>query len=549
MEPPPEDREFLQRIVRASSKWLGDPNWYKSDGTLGSVIEAQTLGYFAPPAVKYFLQSRFIDKITPETYGVIILRGPRRVGKTATIKYLIKENIDRGLKPAQFIYLSLDEDELFVRNGKRRFLRGLLGEIISEYKQHNEPLFLILDEVSFYEAWARAIKNLLDDGTIGPGVGVIATGSYSLDLSSARRELSGRMGPIGETIGDLFLYPKSYREFIDSVSEQSRRIHFASICGRFPFRRGAIEYLAGYQTDSFGYEKVLQELSSDTLLPSLFDLYARSGGYPKAILEVMKSDMYQGQVKISQARVRQDIYDLIVNDAVKFNVDPLLVEGILSSIEHPIRQLVTNGTFKVQNKTQNEVNAALDYLFASGLFVRLPALKDPSEVSDDQQMVRPSSNEYKFCCADPLSFYSSYTCCRGMDGKVDEFVERYLSSPEKYGFLFESVIAAHISRSTILHLSNRTTGETIRNRTLTIFDEGDEKVDIFSWYVNHQAQFIKIAIECKSGSINKADIGRQAQWLKQNYSIERLIVLTKDSQFEIQQDYALIPAHAFLMLV
>lgn len=52
--------------------------------------------------------------------GVVVIRGPRRVGKTSTLKYLVKTMIEEGYDRKSFFYISLDNEKLFFALGRKR---------------------------------------------------------------------------------------------------------------------------------------------------------------------------------------------------------------------------------------------------------------------------------------------------------------------------------------------------------------------------------------------------------------------------------------------
>ena len=200
----------IEKIVLQSNPWLeGVVDWAERDGSLIELKKAESEGLFSPPKMYYFLQKNFFIKIfdDPSDYGILIIKGPRRIGKTSTLKLIIDDMIKDGHPKESFVYLSLDEDSFFAEVEKKKRLKEILLNIIELYKQEGKPLLLILDEITFYKGWARVLKNLYDSGVIRNGIGVIATGSYSLDLSGAKRELSGRFGPLGEQCGEEIVFP------------------------------------------------------------------------------------------------------------------------------------------------------------------------------------------------------------------------------------------------------------------------------------------------------------------------------------------------------
>ena len=171
---------IIESMIKNQNPWHNPANrdWYLRDGALRELMDADNEGLYESPKIYYFLKKRFFKPLysNNRAYGVLIIRGPRRIGKTSTLKYMIKDYIQRGYPPDSFVYISLDSDELIKEADRKRYLRELVDEIIKRFKRENKPLIIILDEVTFYKGWARAIKNLIDSGSIGPGIALVATG-------------------------------------------------------------------------------------------------------------------------------------------------------------------------------------------------------------------------------------------------------------------------------------------------------------------------------------------------------------------------------------
>lgn len=299
---PPEIDGVIKSIITNQNPWHDPANrdWYLKDGALRELMDANNEGLYESPKIYYFLKEKFFRPLylNNRAYGVLIIRGPRRIGKTSTLKYMIKDYIQRGYTPDSFIYLSLDSDELLREFDRKRYLRELVDEIIRRFKKKNKPLIIILDEVTFYKGWARAIKNLIDSGSIGPGIALVATGSYSLDLSSAKRELAGRFGLLGEGLrGEQFFYPRRFIEMAEAILGSRFQSYIRNMFRGGSGRRiGLMEYFSGFQTDSdstfYNYKGILNETLQAYYddLHSLFEnIYLYTGGYPRSIYEAIKS--------------------------------------------------------------------------------------------------------------------------------------------------------------------------------------------------------------------------------------------------------------------
>ncbi len=544
----------FEKIVKEDSPWHDPSNteWYLRDGALREVIEADKKGLYEPPKIKFFLERDFFRQLidNPDEYGVVILRGPRRIGKTSTLKYLIKEFLDRKIDPNYFVYLSLDRDELFIKNGKKRFLRELIKTTIETYRKGDKPLIIILDEVTFYEGWARALKNLIDEGVIGPGIGVIATGSYSLDLSSAKRELSGRFGPLGEKFsGDLFFFPRRFIEVAESSLGEEFKNFVARNFGKFGRRAGMIEYLTGAQTKSnnlrFNYEWILNQLI-DNYYDGLHDLfeniYTYTGGYPKSFYDAIISKR-EGEIRIDDARYRDDIYNLLITDSKKFDLSEDVLGSILQKIEFPSMQ-ISEEHLAIQNVKKDEMQKYIHYLRASGLFEFTPCISSPSQIDVKNLLVTPSREKMKLVVTDSAAFISIYLCSRGITYDILEKSKTVISENRKIReLLFESIVLSHLIRSPIIRRS-----PLIENVGYILFEE-KEVVDALAWYVNWKNELILLAIEAKSKGIKIKEIEEKSRILREEFNIKRLIVVSNNKEIEINKDYIIIPMEVSLLFL
>ena len=123
-------------------------------------------------------------------YAVLSLRGPRRVGKTTTIKLLIAELLIESLihpdpfNPLKIAYVRCDA--YWVRS--YRDLAEALRELLARREAHLGDFYLFLDEVSSLKNWQLAMKDLHDSGQLAKHrVKVLVTGSHSLDVKRGLR--------------------------------------------------------------------------------------------------------------------------------------------------------------------------------------------------------------------------------------------------------------------------------------------------------------------------------------------------------------------------
>ena len=117
---------------------------------------------------------------------ILILKGPRRTGKTTIIYQMIESLLARGVKPFNILYLSFDDIDLRIR------LAEILKVWERETKQtlENEPpLYLFLDEVQFLDFWEVDAKLFYDKKY---PIKFFASGSSASLIRKTTESLAGR---------------------------------------------------------------------------------------------------------------------------------------------------------------------------------------------------------------------------------------------------------------------------------------------------------------------------------------------------------------------
>jgi predicted AAA+ superfamily ATPase len=131
------------------------------------------------------------DGLTP----AVVLRGPRRVGKTVLLRQIVKDLLASAVSPSRILYLPFDELPTLsgirepVLTLARWFERDVLGRSFNASAQGNRPAYILLDEVQNLESWAPQVKNLVDNHSVR----MLITGSSSLRIEAGRDSLAGRI--------------------------------------------------------------------------------------------------------------------------------------------------------------------------------------------------------------------------------------------------------------------------------------------------------------------------------------------------------------------
>lgn len=197
--------------INRQNPWWDEPVWEQKDPQL------QAISAHALPA------PAFVSKVSLFDHAVHVVRGPRQVGKSTGLKMLIRDALAAGSPPMRVIYLSLDLLEGAPVTDFATTVRRA-----KELAVADGPCVLLLDEVTIIPKWARAVKDLWDQGDIR-GDTVICTGSSAIDLADGEAEsLPGRRG---EGF-DFLVLPQSFASFarmIDPRIPQSPQLRISEM--------------------------------------------------------------------------------------------------------------------------------------------------------------------------------------------------------------------------------------------------------------------------------------------------------------------------------
>lgn len=139
------------------------------------------------------------------TTPAIVLRGPRRVGKTILLRQLIEDLLGAGIQANRILYVPFDELPTLealeepVLAIARWFERQILGSTFNAAARQDQIAYLFLDEVQNPNAWAPQVKSLVDNHALR----ALVTGSSSLRIEAGRDSLAGRITTID--LGPLLL--------------------------------------------------------------------------------------------------------------------------------------------------------------------------------------------------------------------------------------------------------------------------------------------------------------------------------------------------------
>lgn len=139
----------------------------------------------------------------PREPGVLIVRGPRRYGKSTWLEQQVLRTIE-DFGPGTAMYLNGDDF------ADADALRRAIDELVAAFRVDAPVRRLFVDEITAVDEWERAIKILVDRGRLRD-VLVVTTGSRATDLRRGVERLPGRRGRLERS---TFLFtPIAFAEF------------------------------------------------------------------------------------------------------------------------------------------------------------------------------------------------------------------------------------------------------------------------------------------------------------------------------------------------
>lgn len=135
----------------------------------------------------------------------VVLRGPRRVGKTVLARQVIGELLRQGVAPQRILYVAFDELPTLstlvepVLEIARGFETAIAKSSFNRMAERGEVAYLLFDEVQNLDDWAPQLKHLVDQHTVR----VLVAGSSSLRIDAGKDSIAGRVQTL--TIGPLLL--------------------------------------------------------------------------------------------------------------------------------------------------------------------------------------------------------------------------------------------------------------------------------------------------------------------------------------------------------
>lgn len=380
-------------LIFRQNPWWQDPKKVNDDPRLLSLKDLPLV--WTP---------RAILSMDLESDGVHILTGPRQVGKSTTVRMIIRQLLfEKNVEPKRVLLFNCD----IVPSAKE------LVDIVLSFLEGMAPpgrRYLFLDEISSVPEWPNAIKWLVDQGQ-GKGCTFLLTGSSSVKIKKSGEFLPGRRGA-GKDIAQLPLTFKEFAELLGAGLPAMRltectlkdlQTFHADVCIKLPDLKGIFSKFLIHG----GFLRPLNELARGRFIPSeINEIY----------LGWIRSEAAKDGKKESVVRGMVDRIGLSLGSGLSYQ----------ALAEH------------LDLGSHNTARAYLDFLKDSFVIDEVPF----AEVS--QRRVAWRKNR-KYYFTDPFLHWLCWLWTKGGDDMVS-LASDEAQRPQGMGPVLENVIQDHIRR-------------------------------------------------------------------------------------------------------
>jgi len=171
--------ELVRDLQRMNPWWEGNP----------LPVLPETRRHLVP-----MIHQRLHLRLAP----IVVVRGPRQVGKTIAQFHVLADLLERGVPPRNVFRVQCDELPELAKLSEPLlrlvdwFEKAVLGKTLNQAAVEKSPTYLLFDEVQNVKDWAPQLKSLVDNATTQ----VLVTGSSALRIELGRDSLAGRMTTI-----------------------------------------------------------------------------------------------------------------------------------------------------------------------------------------------------------------------------------------------------------------------------------------------------------------------------------------------------------------
>jgi len=150
------------------------------------------------PPMRRHLVTQVRRRLDMEIAPIIVVRGPRQVGKTTAQFQIIADLLDEGVPPTSILRVQFDELESLrgvaepIVSISNWFEQQVAEERFNALAQRGQKAYLFFDEVQNQTGWSAQLKSLVDNAAVK----AVVTGSSALRIEMGRDSLAGRINTV-----------------------------------------------------------------------------------------------------------------------------------------------------------------------------------------------------------------------------------------------------------------------------------------------------------------------------------------------------------------
>lgn len=325
----------------------------------------------------YEFTPTFLKEMHMHEGDIFVIRGPRQVGKTTALKIIIADLIAKNTDKNSIFYLSCESLDNF------KILEKLLIDFLNKIKGRS---YIFLDEISFVDAWQRAVLSVANLG-LTKQCTLVITGSNARDLKQSAEKLPGRRG----RGYDVRFYPLSLLDY------------------------------------------AMLPCFKDKPFDELLNIYSLVGGFPMAIADFVNHGIVLDQT--------YEIYrNWIIGDAQRYGLRQETLKHILYRIAQTLTSQIT-WTKLIENSPVKSHETALEYIehLQDAFLCYVNYCYDEKIRGPALQKAR------KIYFVDPLLYYLATSWKEGSTN-IYAAAQKKMASKNFLGDLFESIVVNHAMR-------------------------------------------------------------------------------------------------------
>lgn len=150
-----------------------------------------------PPTQRH-LVGQIRRRLNAHVAPIVVVRGPRQIGKTTAQFQIIQDLLQEGVDPRRILRVQFDDlgtlkrlPEPILRISDW-FERRIAPARFNTLAQAGSPAYLFFDELQNLDRWDAQLKSLVDNASVK----VVVTGSSALRIELGRDSLAGRINTI-----------------------------------------------------------------------------------------------------------------------------------------------------------------------------------------------------------------------------------------------------------------------------------------------------------------------------------------------------------------